>query len=166
MGKEKSSMEIEKKFTISKLPEQLEQYPCIHIEQGYLCTGPVVRIRKANDSYILTYKNKTGIDEDAIQTKVHNEVELPLTEEAYQHLRSKVDGKIIEKRRYVIPLEDGLKAELDVFGGYLEGLVFAEVEFSDIEQATSFQKPEWFAEDVSRDYRYSNTYLSSIERWK
>lgn len=162
MGK----MEIEKKFTLKKLPEQLDQYTCIRIEQGYLCTGPVVRIRKANDSYVLTYKNKTEIDEDAIQTKVHNEVELPLTEESYQHLRSKVDGNIIEKCRYIIPLEDGLKAELDVFEGYLEGLVFVEVEFTDIEQATLFQKPEWFAEDVSRDYRYSNTYLSSIDRWQ
>ena len=30
-------MEIEKKFQIKRLPEQLEQYPKKEIEQGYLC---------------------------------------------------------------------------------------------------------------------------------
>ena len=53
-------MEIERKFLIKKekLPENLSQYPCLHIEQGYLCTDPVVRIRRQNDEYYLTYKSK------------------------------------------------------------------------------------------------------------
>ena len=50
-------MEIERKFLIRQLPEHLEQYPCLQIEQGYLCTNPVVRIRKQDDSYFLTYKS-------------------------------------------------------------------------------------------------------------
>ena len=50
-------MEIERKFLIRQLPEHLEQYPCRHIEQGYLCTNPVVRIRKQDDAYFLTYKS-------------------------------------------------------------------------------------------------------------
>ena len=44
-------MEIERKFLIKKLPENLTQYPCRTIEQAYLCTEPVVRIRKDNDDY-------------------------------------------------------------------------------------------------------------------
>ena len=47
-------MEIERKFLIRQLPEHLEQYPYLQIEQGYLCTNPVVRIRKQDDSYFLT----------------------------------------------------------------------------------------------------------------
>lgn len=158
-------MEIEKKFTLKEIPKDLESYDKIEIEQGYLCTGPVVRIRKANDEYILTYKNKTGIDEKKINTKVHNEIELPLSKKAYLHLKEKVDGKLIEKTRYLIPLENGLKMELDVFHGYLTGLVFGEVEFPSIEDATAFEMPDWFLEDVSSDYRYRNTYLSSIDSW-
>ena len=42
-------MEIERKYLIDRLPENLEQYECKHIEQGYLNTDPVVRIRKSND---------------------------------------------------------------------------------------------------------------------
>ena len=51
-------MEIERKFTIRQLPEHLEQYDCRIIEQGYLCTDPVVRIRRDNDAYYLTYKGR------------------------------------------------------------------------------------------------------------
>ena len=51
-------MEIERKYLIKTLPEHLEQYPCKVIEQGYLNTNPVVRIRRSNDDYILTYKGK------------------------------------------------------------------------------------------------------------
>ena len=40
-------MEIERKYLIRELPERLEQYPCRQIEQGYLNTDPVVRIRHA-----------------------------------------------------------------------------------------------------------------------
>lgn len=55
-------MEIEKKFLVRKLPENLTQYSVKHMEQGYLCTDPVLRIRKSNDRYILTYKSRIGLE--------------------------------------------------------------------------------------------------------
>ena len=61
-------MEIERKYLIKKLPENLESYPCRHIEQGYLCTAPVVRIRKDNDKYELTYKSK-GLKKRVLTTE-------------------------------------------------------------------------------------------------
>ena len=50
-------MEIERKYLIPELPEHLEQYLHHKIEQGYLCTAPVVRIRRQDDQYYLTYKS-------------------------------------------------------------------------------------------------------------
>ena len=44
-------MEIERKFKVRQLPEQLEQYPRQRIEQAYLCTEPVIRVRRSNDDY-------------------------------------------------------------------------------------------------------------------
>ena len=44
-------MEIERKFLIKELPENLEAYPSHLIEQAYLCTKPVVRIRRQDDDY-------------------------------------------------------------------------------------------------------------------
>ena len=51
-------MEIERKYLIHTLPENLNIVNTREIEQGYLCTEPVVRIRKDNDKYELTYKSK------------------------------------------------------------------------------------------------------------
>lgn len=153
-------MEIERKFTIKALPENLLEYEKKEIEQGYLCSNPTVRIRKSNHNYMITYKSKKNKKSSAI---VNEEVELPLTKEAYLHLREKVDGHLITKTRYLIPLEDGLVIELDVFKGYLEGLCFAEVEFPSEEVADSFVPPNWFLDDVSKDKRYRNHYLSTID---
>lgn len=51
-------MEIERKYLLDQLPENLTSYPCKKIEQGYLSTEPVVRIRRSDDEYYLTYKSK------------------------------------------------------------------------------------------------------------
>ena len=83
-------MEIERKFTIETMPENLEQYSCHEIEQAYLCTSPVIRIRKQDDDYYLTYKG-SGL-------MIREEYNLPLTREAYEHLKEKADGKIITKK--------------------------------------------------------------------
>lgn len=149
-------MEIERKFLIEldNLPFEKEDYPCRLIEQGYLCTDPVVRVRRDNDSYYLTYKSQ-GL-------MVREEYNLPLTESAYHHLREKIDGRLITKKRYVIPLEDGLNLELDIFEGDLAPLVLGEVEFPDRKSADAFLPPEWFGEDVTFSSLYHNSVLSRM----
>lgn len=146
-------MEIERKFLINQLPEDLEKYEQHEIAQGYLCTSPVVRIRRSNDDYYLTYKGKGMM--------VREEYNLPLTKEAYLHLREKIDGRLIEKTRYLIPLTDKLTAELDVFHGDLAPLTLVEVEFESVEEANAFTTPEWFGEDVTNDGRYHNSNMIS-----
>jgi CYTH domain-containing protein len=145
-------MEIERKYLINSLPERLEQYESKQIEQGYLCTNPVVRIRRSNENYILTYKGE-GL-------MVREEYNLPLTKEGYEHMRGKVDGILIKKTRYLIPLTDRLTIELDVFSNELEGLLLAEVEFETEEEANSFIPPAWFGEDVTFSDKYHNSTLS------
>lgn len=147
-------MEIERKYLIHTLPDHLEQYPKRELEQGYLCTAPVVRIRKDNDRYELTYKSK-GL-------MVREEHNLPLTEEAYIHLKTKIDGRLISKTRYLIPLGETLIVELDVFHGDLAPLLLAEVEFPDEESANRFTPPDWFGEDVTFSSKYHNSNLSKL----
>ena len=146
MGKE-----IERKFLVKELPANLEKYRYHELEQGYLNTAPVVRVRKEDDSYYLTYKGKGFIERE--------EYNLPLTEEAYLHLVEKADGKIISKRRYLIPFGN-YTIELDVFHEPFKPLIIAEVEFPSLEEANAFLPPDWFGEDVTGDYHYSNSYLS------
>jgi len=155
-------MEIEKKFLVKKLPKHLEEYEKKEIEQGYLCTRPVVRIRKSNDSFFLTYKSGP-LQEVGMNTRVNQEIEVPLGKDGYYHLREKIDNHLICKTRYLIPLSDGHMGELDLFHNRLEGLYFIEVEFADQEEAKQFVPPEWFGENVSQDGRYANSFLSCCD---
>ncbi len=157
-------MEIEKKFLVREIPKDLDKYEKKEIEQGYLCSNPVVRIRKSNDRYILTYKSlgDDGFGTDG-DVRINDEIEAPLSREGYEHLKKKIDGNMIEKSRYVIPLSDGHTGELDIFGGRLEGLFFIEVEFRDETDAKNFSPPEWFGKNVSGDERFSNSYLSRCD---
>ncbi len=162
-------MEIERKFTIKHLPEDLDSYPFHQIEQAYLNTDPVVRIRKENENYYLTYKGK-GL----LAREEHN---LPLNKDSYYHLREKADGIIISKRRYLIPLKNPrfihtapdvpqdytLTIELDIFEGSLAPLVLAEVEFGSKAAAENFLPPDWFDQDVTYDRAYHNATLSRME---
>lgn len=145
-------MEIERKFLVSSLPENLQSYPCRVIEQGYLCTNPVVRVRKDNDSFYLTYKGKGMM--------AREEYNLPLTEEAYSHLIGKADGNIITKHRYEIPDGNGYTIELDIFDGVFSGTVLAEVEFASVEDANNYVLPDWFSEDVTNNKDYHNSNMS------
>ena len=88
------------------------------------------------------------------------EYNLPLNAGAYEHLKEKIDGKLVSKRRYLIPLENELTIELDVFYEPCKGLLLAEVEFPDEQSANSFCPPSWFGKDVTFDGRYHNSALS------
>lgn len=93
---------------------------------------------------------------------VREEYNLPLTEEAYEHLLTKIDGRIITKKRYMIPYDDSLTIELDIFEGSLAPLRLAEVEFPDEASASAFTPPDWFGEDVTFSGSYHNSALSRL----
>lgn len=145
-------MEIERKFLVKEIPVRLTDYPCLQIEQGYLNTDPVVRIRRTNNTYTLTYKGK-GL-------MVREEYNLPLNRTAFCHLKEKIDGLLIQKRRYLLPYQDKYTIELDIFDGSHAPLVLAEVEFETEEEANAFIPPEWFGEDVTFSTMYHNSVLS------
>ena len=154
------NIEIERKFLVKKIPDNLDTYEKIDMTQGYLNTDPVVRVRKENDDYILTYKGSGLLS--------HSEYNLPLNKEAFEHLLKKCDGIIISKSRYKIPIENNLTAELDIFKGDLDSLKLVEVEFDSVEEANNFTPPEWFGEDVTTDGRYHNSYISKygLLKWR
>lgn len=145
-------MEIERKYLVTYLPENLEKYEQKRISQGYICTNPVVRIRRSNDDYFLTYKSK-GL-------MAREEYEMPLTAEAFEHMLPKIDGILIDKIRYMIPLDEKHVAELDIFQGMLAPLRLVEVEFESVEEANTFVPPAWFGDDVTNSGEYHNSNLS------
>lgn len=158
-------MEIERKYLLKSLPDKLSDYPHKELEQAYLCTGPVVRIRRTKtdreERFTLTYKGGGMM--------AREEYNLPLSAQGYYHLREKADGFPIAKTRYLVPLPgceetavvgNGQMIELDVFHGVFEGLVMAEIEFPDEKSADEVVWPEWFAKEVTFDRRYHNSALT------
>ena len=153
-------MEIERKFTIKTLPVNLDSYPHVKITQAYLCTEPVMRIRKQDDSYVFTYKGK------GLMTR--EEYNLPLNKDAFEKLLPKAEGHVISKTRYQIPLKGSdagladncdLLIELDLFESPTN-LIMAEVEFPDEESALAFTPPAWFDKDVTNNPAYHNSNMS------
>lgn len=151
-------MEIERKFLVN-LPENIREFPHKHFVQGYLSTKPTVRVRDEAGEYFLTYKGSGML--------AHEEYNLPLTKESFEHLLKKADDKIIEKTRYFIPYSENEKdftIELDIFENELAPLIVAEVEFETVDDANAFTGPDWFKKDVTEDIRYKNAYMSKYGR--
>lgn len=152
-------MEIERKYLVAALPDNIDSYPHVEIEQGYLCTSPTVRIRRMGDAHILTIKEKVHSESSAI---VNREEEFSLSASAFDRLKGKCEGRMVVKTRYRIPL-DNYTAELDLFHGYHEGMRLVEVEFPSEQVADTFIPPKWFGKDVSGNPRYRNSYMAFNE---
>jgi CYTH domain-containing protein len=144
-------MEIERKFLVPRLPDALETFPCVRMEQAYISVDPLIRIRRAGERYTLTCKGRGLL--------AREEFELDMTAEAYGRLSAKADGARIVKDRYKIPLGAHV-VELDVFAPPLSPLVLAEVEFPTEDAARAFAPPDWFGREVTYDPAYTNAALS------
>jgi len=146
--------EIERKFLVKSLPENLEQYQHKDITQGYLAItedGTEVRLRQKGKKYFQTVKSGAG------KTRFESEVEI--TEDQFKALWEATKGKRVEKTRYEIPHESGT-IELDVYHGDLDGLLLAEMEFPGEKESNKFTPPEWLSEEVTDDKRYKNQNLA------
>lgn len=146
--------EIERKFLVKNLPENLDNYSYFEIKQGYISTNPTIRLRQKDNSYILTVKGSGLMKKE--------EYELDITKEQFENLWKKVEGNTIEKRRYIIPLNNDLVAELDIYKGFLEGFMNVEVEFSSTKEAIIFDPPSWFGQEVTQYKEYSNSSLAKF----
>lgn len=144
-------MEIERKFLVKKLPDDLAQYACRRIRQAYVCTDPVIRVRQKDEDYILTVKGEGFLERE--------EFELPLSREQFKRLLAKSEGQSISKDRYCIPFGK-YTIELDIFAPPFAPLVLAEVEFESVEAANAFVPPDWFGEEVTHENEYTNAAIS------
>lgn len=148
------SVEIERKFLIHKLPQDVHKRTSKKIIQGYMAIsgdGTEIRLRKKENVHYQTAKCGKGLKRHEIEaelTKAQFDIFWPLTE-----------GKRVEKIRYEIPYGDWI-IQLDIYEGSLEGLMTAEVEFQSQEDAEAFTPPEWMGREVTQDDRYKNKNLA------
>jgi len=149
-----TSYEIELKFLVREIPENIETHPAAEISQGYLAIsddGTEVRLRNIEQAYFLTVKSGKGIR--------RHEREIGVSKEQFEQLWPMTEGKRVQKKRYTIATT-GYTFELDIYHGALEGLKTAEVEFKTQDEARSFKLPSWLDKDVTMDERYKNKNLA------
>ena len=144
------NLEIERKFLLRGFPPGFEQRTGVDVLQGYMENG--LRYRKMGNHYYRTEKAGSGM--------VMQEHEEEITAEEFERVWPETEGRRLAKRRTEVPLGDDLTAEVDVFGGELEGLLYVEVEFRSEEVARSFKPPSWFGREVTDDPRYKNQSLA------
>ena len=144
-------MEVERKYVLAARPDGLDDHESGRLEQGYLALDPAgaeVRVRRKGAKHTLTVKTGAGL--------VRGEEEVALDAADFDRLWPLTEGRRVVKTRYLVPLDGGLTAEVDVYEGALDGLLTAEVEFPDEAAAHAFAAPEWLGEDVTGDKRYAN----------
>lgn len=149
-----SAIERERKFLVDRLPASLDLSDRVELRQGYVAIVDAVstRVRDAGDEgCTLTVKAGTGAE--------RVEIERSIESAEFDAIWPFTDGRRVEKVRHRIPT-GGLVIELDVFGGDLDGLVLAEVEFDSSSALDSFEPPEWFGIEVTDDGRFSNAALA------
>ncbi len=144
-------LEIERRFLVDKkklvFPNSKKT-----IQQAYLMVDEhqVLRVRKIEDDFFLTYKYK--------KTNINRlEFEYPISNDDGDKLLSLSKNFIIEKDRYYYPV-DNHTWEIDVFYGKNNGLIIAEIELED--ENEDIKIPDWITREISNEDKYLNFNLS------
>lgn len=155
------SIEIERKFLVNG------DYKSVAIShtriiQGYICSrrGRTVRVRIRDRQGYLTIKGPASAGG---LSRYEFEKEITL-DEALSLLRICESG-IIDKKRWLVPVGKHT-FEVDEFFGENEGLVMAEVELTDENEA--YERPSFLGREVTGDRRYYNSCLRAhpFKEWK
>lgn len=149
--------EIERKYAVKEIPSNFKISQMTDIEQAFIYkdNNTIIRIRKVTDKkekstrYIYTIKTTGDIEyNNNYDIGKKYEIENDISKEEYEELIQRKISNIINKTRIVVPIEENLKAEIDIYYDYLEGLLTAEIEFPNEEIAKTYQKPDWLGEEL------------------
>lgn len=152
-------IEIERKFLVNK-----DQWPRsedrVQMRQGYLAQqgNLVCRVRQKNDEFYLSVKA-------AIDNLSSYDYEYLIPKEDGETMLNKLcDQEAVFKTRHLVKQGD-LVWEIDEFHDANDGLVVAEIELPSADHP--FESPDWLAEEISDDKRYTNyaLYCTPHSKW-
>jgi CYTH domain-containing protein len=162
------ALEIERKFLVGDLDATALAAAAadeFEIEQTYLAGAGGESLRVRRSVRLDGREERTETRKRRITSRTREEVERALDPGEYRRLIEQRDPtrRTIRKRRFKVPIADGLVCEVDVFGGDLEGLVLAEVELP-AEDAV-FRLPPWLTivREVTDDPVYANAALARLD---
>lgn len=153
-NKRKVKKEIERRFLIKRLPDDIQQCKRVSIMQGYLNDERKTRYRKEVGEnyleYVKAWKIGTGVE--------RLEYEQEIGRVAFKKRWKEVSCSLA-KTRYFVPCGEHV-IEVNIFLDELYGYIHAEVEFPTREIADAFVPPEWLGREVTDDERHGNYWLA------
>jgi adenylate cyclase len=147
------AIEIERKFLVVGDAWRAQVSRSVPMKQGYLAADngrSSVRVRtEAGRSRLNIKASNIGT------TRAEYEYDLPLADA--QEILSTLCVGVLEKTRHYVEL-GGHTFEIDEFAGRNAGLIVAEIELDQADEA--FDKPAWLGRELTEDRRYYNHYLA------
>ena len=149
-------IEKERKFKVKSKKFISFSHKVINIKQGYLSkdNNLAVRVRISDKKAYLCIKGptcKSGISRFEFEKKIS-------LIEGTKLLKLSLP-RIIFKKRYLIEYKNQL-LEVDVFEGFLKGLILAEIEINSKSQ--KIYLPDWVGEEVTGVKTFYNSQLSKL----
>ena len=165
LGEKMLPLEIERKFSIKYLPKEIKDIKRIqqkHIFKDDICS---IRVRETIDIFTKDkqYTHTIKAKKDNLDKYSIIELEKNITDKEYENSKPFEGSQVIEKYRCIVPIENNLIAEVDIFTGKLEGVIVTEVEFESTFQAETFKIPEWFEKELDNK-KFSNRKISTQSR--
>ncbi len=148
--------EKERKFKVISKKFISLSHKVVNIKQGYLSkdNNLSIRIRISDKKSFLCIK---GPSSESGISRFEFEKEISLIEG--KQLLKLCLPRIISKKRYLMEYEKQL-FEIDVFEGFLKGLILAEIELNSESQKVSL--PEWVGKEVTGVKSFYNFQLSKL----
>ena len=153
--------EIERKYLLADNSWKNFAVGSAAFRQGYIAKSNdcLVRIRISDKEAWITIKGK-----QVSFTRSEFEYEIPISdaEELLKEFSS--ENQIVKTRFFLVYQE--IKWIVDVFEGENSGLIIAEIELES--EISDFALPPWIGEDVTTDFRYTNSNLAEhpYNEWK
>ena len=146
--------EIERKFLVLDERWRDSVYDTTDLRQGYILSmeNRSLRVRILDrQKATLTVKFGNG-------TLSRDEFEYDIPHREAEEMLDCAIGIVLEKTRFIVPYQ-GYVWEVDVYEGAYRGLVIAEVELREEDEAPPL--PDWLGPEVTGDRRYSNQSLAT-----
>ena len=150
--------EIERKFLVSHDGWQATAGAPARLRQGYLKDPSdgvsEVRVRITQPAVGNAFAS-LGVKSVGGLTRTEVEASIPV-EEA-EVLMELCQGRVLSKRRHVVPTGTALAFEVDVYEGLLAGLVTADCEIPN--EGADVPRPDWLGEEITGRLEYANAVL-------
>lgn len=143
--------EIERKWLVNESILLSTTFYDYFIQQGYIMLEEHKQLRIR-----LLDNGKAVLGLKYTENAVRDEYEYDIPYNDGLELYNKCEFTV-EKKRFVLIEDNGLKYEIDV---YPNGLRVVEVEFKSLEEANTFVELDWFDEEITTNREYSNITLA------